>query len=149
MSHWSLIKINIRGSTHSDILLEYNIFRHSLHLQGCSWLQSDRRTYLISGSSCAGTLIHKNQWFKVLSLLMKIRPEHLVVLKFKRIKYFSKPFTNSRRLWTVEDWERRTLCYEENLIAAPHQVTLREKILFQWPLSLFFSFFFVYGFWST
>ena len=72
---------------------------------------------------------------------MKIRPEHLVVLNFKCIKYFSKPFTNGRRLWTVKDWERRTLCYEGNFIAAPHQVTLREKILFQWPLSVFFSFF--------
>ena len=72
---------------------------------------------------------------------MKIRPEHLVVLNFKCIKYFSKPFTNGRRLWTVKDWEKRTLCYEGNFIAAPHQVTLREKILFQWPLSVFFSFF--------
>ena len=83
---------------------------------------------------------HKNHWVKVLSILMKIRPEHLVVLNFKRIKYFSKPF-HACRLWRVEDWKRQTSCYERNLIAAPHQVTLREKFFFHCPLCVYFSFF--------
>ena len=83
---------------------------------------------------------HKNHWFKVLFILMKIRPEHLVVLNFMRIKYFSKLF-HVCRLRTVEDWKRQTSCYEGNFIAAPHQVILREKIFFHYPLSVFSSFF--------
>ena len=83
---------------------------------------------------------HKNHWVKVLSILVKIRPELLVVLNFKRIKYFSKPF-HACRLRTLEDWKRQTSCYEGNLIAAHHQVTLRQKFFFHCPLSVFFSFF--------
>ena len=70
---------------------------------------------------------HKNHWFKVLSVLMEIRPEHLDVFNFRHIKYFSKPF-HVCHLWAVEDWKRQTSCYARNVIAAPHQVTLREKL---------------------
>ena len=82
---------------------------------------------------------HKNHWVKILSILMKIRPEHLVVLNFKHFKYFSKPF-HACYLRTVEDWKRQASCYEGNFIAAPHQVTLRKKFFFHCPLSVFFFF---------
>ena len=74
---------------------------------------------------------------------MKIQPKHLLVLNFKRIKYFSKAF-HVCRLQTVEEWKRQTACYNRKLYFCPHQVTLREKTFFSVH---FLSFFFV--FWST
>ena len=82
---------------------------------------------------------HKNHWFKVLSMLMKIRPGHLIVLNSKHIKYFSKHIKYFSNLY----WKRQNLCYGENFIAAPHQVTLREEIFFLFQLSAFFCLFFV------
>ena len=41
----------------------------------------------------------------------------------------------------------KVLAFDENFIATPHQITLREKILFLGLLSVFLSFFFVFVFW--
>ena len=72
--------------------------------------------------------------------------QELIVLNFKRIKYFSKRF-HVCRLRIVEDWKRQTSCYEGNFIAAPHQVTLREKNFFpDHFLSCFRVFFFRFRF---
>ena len=74
-------------------------------------------------------------------------PFWIIVLNFKHIKYFSKPF-HVCCLQTVEDWKRQILCYEGNFIAPPHQVTFQRKF-FSLSTFCYFFIFFVFIFWST
>ena len=72
-------------SHHTSILFQ-RIYRN---VHGCS--EIDGHIFLLD-LLVQELFLHKSHWFKVLSILMKIQPEHLIALNLKHIKYFSKPF---------------------------------------------------------
>ena len=82
----------------------------------------------------------KNHWFQLLST----KNDWIVSLFLISITLHSLSVNHSIMSSVGEE----ALAFDENFIATPHQVTLREKILFLGVLSVFLFFFFVFAFWA-
>ena len=84
-----ILRINIKLFNHLKATILPYCFSRSTGMFMVAVKLMDTSSYWIF--LCRNSL-HKSHWFKVLSTLMKIQPEHLIALNLKHIKYFSKPF---------------------------------------------------------